>query len=265
MNLIELLQSIYLELIVSAIVFILGYIVSSIPGSINKYRLQQFFGDGTLKNKLRVVYGAYTKIPNNETSQPIMPAYRKKYKNAKTYEIAGPSIITTPAALNASSYLLQEFGKYLKTPIRLSTDEEAIAINDNTFICIGGPITNEVSDIAINDSNNKFLRFSIPETLVDSYATIEAIQSQENIRFDKKMEAGHDYGIILKVRNSHAKNNFYFVCAGLARLGTSAAAWYLAHNWKNLYKEFGKGEFGIVVEVSHNQDNLAKIVFKSNT
>lgn len=81
--------------------------------------------------------------------------------------------------------------------------------------------------------------------------TIEVISNSKNyLAFGTK--EGKDYGMILKVKNNRFPKHFFFVCAGIKIWGSWGAAWFLSQQWKNLYKEFGAEEFGVVVEVHRN-------------
>jgi hypothetical protein len=106
-----------------------------------------------------------------------------------------------------------------------------------------------LTEWALNEPSNHFLKFSIPEILYDKPITIDVI-SHPSKRLSFESTEGKDYGMILKVRNSRFPTQLFFVCAGIRTWGTSGAAWYLSEHWKSLYQEFGNQEFGIVLEVN---------------
>lgn len=248
---------IFSQLVVAAITFVLGLAISKIPRSWDNYRLRQLFGEDFFTENFKVVYGVFTRVPQLEKKKPVA-AYQKVYSNQTTKELRAPFRITTEATLRGLSYFLQEFSKYRKKPFEIRLDEEVLSSHNSTFMCMGGPLSNEITDLALQDNNNKFLKFVVPESFVGDYATIES--PSESINFSRKDEAGQDYGIIVKVRNSRSPQKYYFVCAGIGAMGSSASLWYLANNWKQLYKEFGSKEFGIVIEVTRSQDSTTRRV-----
>jgi len=136
--------------------------------------------------------------------------------------------------------------------------------HNNTFLSISGPLSNELTDVALRETGNKFLRFAITQGARGAYGIIESISDGK--RFEKKPEeVGSDLGIIVKLRNSRDLEKHIFVCAGIERQGTSAAVWYLTNCWKQLYQKFGTKEFGVVVKVVREQDNLATCIYSVST
>jgi len=68
-----------------------------------------------------------------------------------------------------------------------------------------------------------------------------------------------DYGFILKIHPEQHKNKVWIVCAGYGEWGTSGAAYYLAKNWKYIYKKAKDKPFAIMINVEIGKDESAKI------
>ena len=246
------------QLVVAIITFVFGFLISKIPGSLDKYRLRRLLGPDIFSDKFRIVYGMLSRVP--DTSLAGVSVYEKFHSNGTRFSLTPPRYVITPDVVRGLSYFLQEFSRHRKKPFLICTDTEALShLHDETLFSVGGPLANELSDVILKDENNTFVKFAILQAKPGGMAVIEIVNG--NARFERTEEKGHDYGIIVKVRNGRSTSKKYcFVCAGIGPLGTSAALWYLSSHWKQLYREFGSGEFGVVVEAMREQDNVAKRV-----
>ena len=174
----------------------------------------------------------------------------------------GNYTIISDSTLQAYSYIIQELAKYTKL-IDISTDEFAYINLDNSFLSIGGPISNELTYFAMQEKNNKYFQFTGFENKPKEEWHIDVISnSSEKLSFNRTYSK--DIGILMKLKNSRFKNHYFFVCAGLGSWGTSGAAWYLANNWKKLYNEFKSGEFGILLEANVGSDTSAVRIYPQN-
>jgi hypothetical protein len=248
MDLINILMDVSTELIAGLIIFVLGFVGARIPYSIERYRLRKFFGNAIIKDDCSIIYGALTRIPSVE-GKSAERLYEKKYHDGEMRRIPLFHKIVSDELLRSHAYLVQGLARFRNRPFPLLADEEAFENLNRTFICLGGPITNDLTAWAISEPSNCFLKFSIPEILYEKPITIDVI-SQADKKLSFESTKGKDYGMILKIRNSRFPTQFFFVCAGIRTSGTSGAAWYLSEHWKSLYKEFGSEEFGIVLEVN---------------
>ncbi|MDD3828851.1 MAG: hypothetical protein PHY79_23030, partial [Anaerolineae bacterium] len=173
-----------------------------------------------------------------------------------------PPVIVLRRIIPYHDYLPRKpFSKYREQPFKICTDTDALPVyHRNTFLSISGPLSNEFSDVALRDVNNRFLRFIIKQGERGNYGVIESISDGRT--FDLSSEdVGTDLGIVVKLRNSQAVERHVFVCAGIEKYGTSGAVWYLTNRWRQLYKEFGTGEFGLVVKVVRAQESLTTRVY----
>jgi hypothetical protein len=251
-----LLENISAELIAASIAFVLGGLGSRIPRSVDRHRFGGFWGEPMLANDFRVVYGMMSQSPPGEQR------FQKKHHDGRITEFQATRQIITQEVIRACSYILQETAKFVNKPVTICTDEDTFNDLDSTFIAIGGPVVNEITERALNEESNKFLQFSIPDDPAVRVWKIYTMVGLEDRRsFARTLHEGKDYGVILKVGNSRFPRHRFFVCAGLGSWGTSGAAWYLSNHWRALYKEFGSGEFGLVVEVDSGSDTSAIRVF----
>lgn len=257
----ELFSNLIAEIICAILVFLLGYFISGIPKSIGNYKLKKLFGSSIFKGNFKIVYGITRKIidDRNIGTDLKIPAYQKIYQDGRIFTMEGNYTIISDHTLQAYSYIIQELAKYTKL-IDISTDEFAYIDLDNSFLTIGGPISNELTYFAMQEKTNIFFQFSGFENGAKEDWQIDVIDnSSEKISF--KRTYSKDIGILMKIRNTRFRRHHFFVCAGLGSWGTSGAAWYLANNWKKLYAEFNSNEFGILLEVSVGSDTSAVRIY----
>ena len=258
---IELFLNLLNELIAALVIFLLGYYISKIPKSIGNYKLKKFFGNSIFKGNFKIVYGIIRKNIQDEKScdEEALQVYQKKYHDGKTIGMEGYFTIISDRTLQAYSYIIRELAKYTKS-VNISTDEFSNLDLNNSFLTLGGSISNELTYFILNQESNRFFQFIGFADKPKNEWRIETIdQSLEKVFFNRSFSK--DYGIILKIKNTRFKDHNFIVCAGLGSWGTSGAAWYLANNWKNLYKEFKTEEFGIILEVAVGNDTSAVRVY----
>lgn len=258
MNVIDFITSIFGDLISTLVILILGAVASRIPRSIQRRRLRKFFGNAVHNNDFKIVYGMVTRSQSDASAEKNR-ILQKTYHDGKTVKVKLGREVITREVVRASSYILQELARFRAQPVTIAPDSEVYEDLHNTFITIGGPVINEITYQALNAETNRFLKFSEPLGVSSKPWKIIVPHTTEELPY--QLGAGKDYGIILKIRNGFSSKHFFFVCAGIATWGTSGAAWYLAHNWKALYKEFRSSEFGILVEVRQESDSSAIRVF----
>lgn len=263
MGLIDLLMSISTELLAAFVIFLLGLIGSKIPYSFKKYKLRRFFGNDIVTDECKIVYGMLSKTSgDNQVRQKDRPVLERVNYGGRIIKINALRKVITEETIRAHSYIIQELSQYRNGPIVICTDDDAFTDLNYTFMILGGPITNKISELVLSAKENRFLRFYVAEIHQDSRLTIDLISiSDIERKVSYKVKQGIDYGIILKIRNSRFPKRYFFVCAGIGGWGTSGAAWYLSKQWKKLYYEFKAREFGIVIEVNQGGDTSAIRVF----
>lgn len=230
----------------------------------NLNELKKFFGNDILTEQFKIVHGTFTKIPYDLRDE-IKPIYQKIFRDRSKFMMLPPDTITTLNTVHALSYFLQEFSKYRQQPFTICADHDALSMyHNNSFLSISGPLSNELTDIALKEPSNKFLRFIIIQEPKGAYGIIESVPDGK--KFQKGPEdIGTDYGIIVKIKNCHNPEKQIFVCAGLEKQGTSAAVWYLTNHWNELYQKYGTKEFGVVIKVVRDQDNLSTVIHSVTT
>jgi hypothetical protein len=67
--------------------------------------------------------------------------------------------------------------------------------------------------------------------------------------------------MLLRIKNPRYPEHFLFICAGIGEWGTSGAAYYLFHHWKELYKKHEQQDFCKVIEVDIGSDDSAREIF----
>lgn len=238
------------------LIILLAVFLPVIPKAYRKYLLHRFWGKEVLGQRFVITYGG---LMDSRLAGPNPPTYRyvKKYHDGRAIPFVGPwFLVIAESEIRGASYLINALGKYRKEPISVENDAAAYGDLDRSFVALGSPSSNEISDLIQREPNNEFLEFRQ--------------ESSEGFIFDKKggrkfvgfkEPARKDYGMVLRLPNLRFPGHFFFVCAGLGEWGTSGAAWYLATKWRDLLREFGNSPFGIAVEVEIGVDNSTVRVF----
>ena len=259
MRIIDILMNLSTEIIAGIIFLVLGTVISKIPKSIKKHMLKNFFGDAIFSDNFSIVYGRVRFVDKRADAE--RPLVEKQYQDGRTIRFRGTKIMITGGVVDSIYHLLLELLKYKKN-IKISNDEKAISNLEKTFITLGGPVVNEMTDLALKEKSNKYIQFICTPTISRNEPwRLEIDYKGEKLIFQDIVNEGKDYGFILKVRNDRYPNHFFFVCAGIRSWGSSGAAWYLSKNWKKLYKRFKSNEFIVVIKVNRGSDDTAIAVW----
>lgn len=245
--------SLAVNLFAGILIFLLGLFWPVIPKSYQKFQLRKFWGKGVLGETFAIAYGA---LIDSRLTQPNPPQVRyvKRYHDGRTLGIPGPwGNIVGDCEIRSSSYIINTLSTFRKNAVAVVADSDGFRNLDRSFVALGSPASNEISDFILREPNNVYLKFDQDTAGV----FIEDIQSHNKFR-GFQAPVRKDYGIVLKIKNERFPGHFLFVCAGLGEFGTSGAAWYLATKWTELVKQ---EQFGIVVEVEIGSDESAKKVF----
>ena len=165
MKLIDVLVSISVELLAASVIFVLGFLTSKLPRFIKNRKLRSFFGKAVLSDDFKVVYGMYSEYrAKNQTFEAAIPLYQKTFHDGRVTNHPAVDKIITREVIRAFSYILQELAHFRENkPVTICTDEEAIKTLNNTFISIGGPAINEMTEWILREKTNQFFKFSIPD------------------------------------------------------------------------------------------------------
>lgn len=243
------------HIIFGVLTFAAGFLTNYFRTRLQDKKFRKFFGGARKRDRIRVVYGQFTERVSDKdkanfafaNAQKIYHIGKKKVVNIRRFsEFVGTSTIT------AVNYITNELLKHKHFPSKVFTDVEAVKNYNYSFISIGGPASNEITESILDRDDNVFFEFEIPdnpspEQLFQLYKkTAQGKEKLERLN-------DFDYGIIVRLDNPHEhdsiKNCVYIVCAGLGSHGTSGACYYLANNWKKLYKQLGTKEFGILLKI----------------
>src|SRR4030042_6362574 len=248
---------------VAAVFFVLGDFLQLISKRFRKRPLRRFWGDQVLGQDFVVCYGTMKDsrlMPPNLPPQPgdkDYYRYGKRYRDGRDIRLVGPwEGIVGGSEVRAASYIVNELSGYRNTPIVVLDDDSASQSLNRTFVALGSPSSNEITDLVLREPNNEFLEFG-----QEGAATTFILDKKSGRRFEGFQEPiKKDYGMVVKLPNLRFPGHVFFVCAGLGEWGTSGASWYLATKWRGLHLRVGEA-FGIVVEVELGVDESAREVF----
>jgi len=244
-----------INLAAGVIIFMAGFFWPLIPKSIKMYRLKKFFGSSVLSERFAIVYGTLQDPrPRIDPAGNLLLRFQKQFKDGRIIHISGPfENIVGDCEIRASGYLAQNVGRAREQTIRIMSDLKAYDDMNSSFIALGSPASNDISGFIMRETANQFYNF----TQVGAQVFIEAVP-------DKKQYSGFqpparkDCAVLMRIRNDRFPEHFLFVCAGLGEWGTSGASWFLATHWENLYREFKKDNFALILEVDIGSDTSTK-------
>jgi hypothetical protein len=214
-----------------------------------------FFGKGIFGADFRIVHGSIidSRIPS---AQPTDVRFLKVFHDGRKIGMPGPwGNVLGDAEIRAFSYLTSELSLYRDVPLEVLDDVTAFPNVARSFLSLGSPSSNELSDFSLRQSENKFLEFA-----QDSGGVFVRSRKNNEVLRAFEYRGGKDLGIVLKIPNARFRGHYFFVCAGLGEWGTSSAAWYLARNWRRL--PWSRKGFGVVVEVDPHSDTTAREILR---
>lgn len=255
----EILTNLVIDLFSGILIFLLGLFWPVIPKSYRKFLVRRFWGKGVLGEDFVICYGTLidSRI-DSRLREPNPPPYRymKRYHDGRRVQLVGPwGNIVGDCEIRSASYIINTLSTYRKKAVIVVDDATAFKNLNRTFVALGSPSSNEITDLILREPNNKFLEFG-------QEGNTTFIRDKKSGRKFKgfQLPVPKDYGIVLKIPNLRFPGHFFFVCAGLGEWGTSGASWYLATKWQDLQSKFGDA-FGVVVEVEIGSDESARKVF----
>jgi hypothetical protein len=266
MEILKYLYDLSVVVIAHGIFFIMGYFYRYIPITITMRKFKEFFGISSSTNSVKIVYGMLQKPP----SEPVTVDSQKQFEpiivEGKKLGIGALEKIITEETVISSSYIVELLSRLGSANIPIVTDEKAFEDMSQTYISIGGPLTNKVSKLVLNWENNYYLKFLIKEDRTGDYSVVENVKIVNKVGKKNEFKTGQevDYGFILKLTNLENPHNSIIVCAGIKAQGTSGSAWYLSNHWEELSKEFRGNDFGVVVEVPIGSDSSSRRVYTPN-
>jgi hypothetical protein len=182
--------------------------------------------------------------------KPFSNVYRKRSSGATNL-----TAITSTADTRSIAYLVYVFANSVKVAPEVVSDAKCNEMMDLSFISIGG-ITNFKTVDLLDDDANRFLDFK----LLDSAGLSIANKKTGEVYVIAGSDPGFDHGFIIKIHPKNHRDKTWICCAGFAEWGTSGAAWYLSHNWKEIYRLVKKSEFGIVIKTRKGSDSSTDVI-----
>ena len=243
---------ILLNVLGGAITVLLIELVRKIFSSLTHRRFKQVFGEDILQgSNFHLVYAQLgLRTITNKGGNTISHPYIKPGEGSS----GGQFSIDKPVSsceVRAAKYLTEVIGAESKQAPMLSSDDELKGRLDISFVSFGGPLSNYKTKDAIENDGNQLLNFDNHNFL-----------SKKSGKVVLCPEQGFDYGLILKAHPIQFPKRVWFICAGLGEWGTSGAAWYLAHKWREIYYYSKQKSFAIIVRVKPTQDESAEPIVK---
>jgi hypothetical protein len=147
--------------------------------------------------------------------------------------------------LRATKYLAEKLGQASGTNVSITSDTDAAAKLDLSFISLGG-LTNLKTRDALENDANRLVKMEF-----------ECIASLKSNKTFSPSDPAFDYGLILKVFPVQFPKRTWLVCAGIGEWGTSGAAYYLAHKFRHIFNVASGKAFAVIVKVRKGQDESA--------
>jgi len=216
--------------------------------TVRRWKLLRIFGpDAASDEGIHVVYTHLIlpelKDPNGNV---IMYPYRKPGNRMAAFATSRP---VSSAEVRGIKHLSEALGMGSGNSTKLDTDYEVRGRLDMSFIAIGGPLSNDKTHDAIYNAGNKLV-------VLEERGFVSRMSGKPLL----KVEAGWDYGLIMKCHPSQFPKRIWLVCAGFGEWGSSGAAWFLAYKWDQIYRRYGSKEFAVIVKVKEDQDESAEPV-----
>lgn len=221
----------------------------------NRHKFGKLFGkDALVESNFHLVYAqlGLRTVTNKQGNVVARPYIKPGEENSGVgFSMERP---VSSCEVRAAEYLTEIIGAESKRAPMLSSDYELKGRLDISFVTFGGPKSNYKTRDAIENNGNQLIIFDN-----------ESFRSKKSKRPVMQPEQGFDYGLILKIHPTQFPERVWLVCSGMGEWGTSGAAWYLAHKWKEIYRYSKGNPFAIVVRVTglpNPQDESAEPVVK---
>lgn len=214
-----------------------------------RWRFKRVFGEDILReSSFHLVY-AVLGLMQQKGSKRTYAYIKPGEEESGTYFSAEKAV--SSCELRAAKYLAEVIGIEARHAPVLSPDYDLLSRIDISFASFGGPESNLKTRDAIENEGNELIGF-------DNFK----FYSRKSGRVVLPQEKGFDYGLILKLHPTQFPERVWFVCAGFGEWGTSGAAYYLRHKWKEIYRYAKQKPFAMIVRVRNNQDESAVPVMK---
>jgi len=239
--------SVILHVIAGIILFCLGWCCQFLIRTFWGRRFKKVFGyDVDVKDNYYFVYPYF--IPPGRATEFYKPQPKVSRRCCGATNLTQ---ITAGAEARSLSYFGNVFGKNINIVPRIAVDADLDSEMDLSFISMGG-LTNFKTGDLLGDDANVFVTFA---------ENLASFVSKRSGQIIIESESVYDYAIIVKI---HPKNNpqrTWICCAGLGEWGTSGSAWWLAKNWKTLYKRAKDKPFACITRTKVGSDTSTQQLF----
>lgn len=120
----------------------------------------------------------------------------------------------------------------------ISSEEYRDSDLDSNIICIGGPLTNEVTR-RILESQRSWTPYKFEEGKIRKTGGTQEWTITEEV----------DHGIIIKTKNPFFANKWVFIFAGLSGDASVGASFFFQSKFRKLVAQFKDEPFGVVINV----------------
>jgi hypothetical protein len=236
--------------ICSSFVFLLVLNLANLfLGAREKRMPRAFFGDLTKSLQAVFVY------PNFELTAPatraLMNLKEPIYKKLSTHYPGSRFIdvqqIVASNDLLAIVIMTTRLGRLLGDSPKILTDGQA-CVDPTKSIISFGLTSNAITDLYLKTDLEPL--FHIEDNVADP--RIVLTRNDEEVKYHRNDV--EQYGIILRYRPDpiNYPMTYWFICGGLAAAGTPAAAWNLAHNWRQYHERFRDEDFVVILKTSND-------------
>lgn len=177
-------------------------------------------------------------------SVPQFAEVRDRITDKKVLNLDNITKITSKDSAECLSYilsLLREIRAHRNLEI-VNSEEFRESDLDSNLICIGGPLTNKVTEKIINSEESW-----MPYKYENEEGKIRKM-IKENAEWSADIET--DYGVIIKTRNPFSSGRWIFIFFGISGSASTGGSYFFWSNFKDLVDQFGNKPFGIVVRVN---------------
>lgn len=207
-----------------------------------KRKFKQLFGDKLID--FNIVYPSLTLGPVfDRQGNSLQFPYRK---NNSSFKMKEPVPLSD---IKAALYIAEAFYKASSKYPTFNSDQSIHTKIDLSFCAVGGLLNNKTEQV-LRSAANKFYK-------INTNGVVRIVRTKDRTDFNNSNQ--FDLGIIIKITHPNFPRRKQFCVAGLGETGTSAAAWYLSNNWRQLRKEVKSKDFGAIIKADIGIDESASL------
>lgn len=218
------------------------------------WRYRQVFGKDAFEGNIHLVYATLNPPKAVDAAGvPVKYIFSKTGNDASLFSI---SEAVSVCEVRAVTYLAESVASNTRSWVALGSAKELGSKLDLSFISLGVTSNDKTMDLLHNDGN-LFVDFKDDRFVSKLSGRTIIAPAPES----KKI----DYGMILKIHPTSARERNWICSGGYGEWGTSGAAWYLARRWRDIRKKFGNKPFVIFVRVEEGRDESANDIISAAT